>query len=292
MERDLTNISIVSINDDDDIFTRFSITSETFIIISNRIFDLLNGIFGVTLILFIIADSYNYNFFPFEINNANIWLYQIAQIIFITSYWTKNILILRFLLIIGNILFIITFSLKSISIDFLIYASFAITINLKNIFELLYKKRPIIFDKYREQIYQEMFINFMKRDEFAMLTKSSLIRDLQPKSYYCHIGDKCNNLAILLFGKLQVIGKDPDKKIFIEENEFIDSAEWVLRTSNSKKGKRFNYNIVACEKSKYIFWPREILLEKLKDEPEIGAKLLGALGLDISHKVFSHNSYI
>ena len=292
MERELSQVSIASINDDDDVFTRFSITSETFIIVSNRIFDLFNGILVFILIMFLIADINQYNFFPFKINEANTWLYQITQIIFIISYWTKNILTLRTLLIFGNVLFIVTFTLKSISVDFLIYSMLAITFNLKNIFELLYKKRPIIFDKYREQIYQEMFVNFMERDEFALLTKSSLIRDLQPNSNYCHIGDKCNNLSILVFGKLQVKGKDPEKKIFIEENEFIDSAEWVLRNSNIKKGKRFNYNIVACEKSKYIFWPREILLEKLKDEPELGAKLMGALGLDVSHKVFSHNSFI
>ena len=189
-------------------------------------------------------------------------------------------------------MFVINFTIDSISIDFLIYSCFAITFNTKNIFELLYKKRPIIFDKYREQIYQAMFVNFMSRDDFAILTKSSLIRDLQPNANYCHHGDKCNNLSILVHGTLQVVGKDPTKKTFIGENEFIDSAEWVLRKSNIKKGRRFNYSITASEKCKYIFWPREILLEKLKDEPELEAKLLGALGLDVSHKVFSHNSFI
>lgn len=287
---ELSHISTISANDDD-IFTHFSITSETFIHISNRIFDLINGILSIGLLLFLIADSFNYNFFPFSINKANSWLYQIAQIVFLTSYWTKDVLSLRSLLIMGNILFIINFTISSISIDFLIYSLFAMTLNLKNIFEILYKKRPIIFDKYREQIYQEMFINFMTRDEFSLLSKSSLIRDLQPNAHYCHQGDKCHSLSILLFGKLLVV-KGEDKKTYISENEFIDSAEWVLRHSNNKKGKRFNYSITAMEKSKYIFWPREILLEKLKDKPELQAKLLGALGLDVSHKVFSHNSFI
>jgi hypothetical protein len=31
---------------------------------------------------------------------------------------------------------------------------------------------------------------------------------------------------------------------------------------------------------------------KLKDKPELKAKLLGALGLDVSHKVFSQTSYL
>lgn len=286
----VSQASNISQNDEDDIFTRLSITSEKFIQMSNKVFDLINGILAFMLLMFLIANNLDYNFFPFNVNNANSWLYQVAQVVFIISYLTKDILLLRLLLICGNILFIINFSLKGISIDFLIYACFAITVNLKNIFELLYKKRPIIFDKYREQIYKEIFHNFMSRDEFALLTKYSLIRDLQPNANYCHPGDKCSNLSILIYGKLQVVGKN-DINTFITENEFIDSAEWILRKSTTKKGKRFNNAIRAMEKSKYMFWPREILLEKLSTREELEAKLMGALGLDVSHKILSIQNF-
>lgn len=277
---------------DDDKFAIFTINSELFINISNRIFDTLHSILFFILLCFLISNSLDYNLFPFEVNDANSWLYQLAQFIFLISFWAKEILILRILLICGYLLFIITFSNDSISIDFLVYSIISITLNLKNIFELLYRKRKITFDTYREQIYEEMFSNFMKRDEFLILSKLSLIRDLQPGAHYCHIGDKSNNLAILLNGKLQLIGKDPNKQIFIEDNEFIDSAEWILRNSNSNKGKRFNYNIKAINKSTYLFWPREILLEKLKEHPELHDKLLGVLGLDVSHKILLFKSLI
>lgn len=291
VEVELSRTSNLSARDDDK-FAIFTINSELFINISNRIFDVLHGILLFLLIVFLISDGLDYKLFPFEVSEANYWLYQIAQSIFLISFWAKNILLLRVLLICGYLLFIITFSRDSISIDFLIYSTISITINLKNIFELLYKKRKIEFDTYREQIYDEMFCKFMTRDEFLILAKISLIRDLQPNAHYCHIGDKSNNLAILICGKLRVISKDPDKEIYIEDNEFIDSAEWILRNSNSQKGKRFNYNIKAINKSTYMFWPRELLLEKLNEFPELKDKLMGALGLDVSHKILNYKSLI
>ncbi len=290
MERESSHISISSAYDDETF--NVSINSEEFIKITNRLFDIINGILVFILILFLIADQYNYNFFPFEIDKAFSWWYQIAQIFFILSYWTTDILILRILIICGYILFIIAFR-SSIAIDFLIYSTVAILINLQNIFELLYKKRPIMFDEYREKIYKELFINFMNRDEFSILSKNSLLRDLQPNAFYCHQGDKCNSLSILVFGKLQIIKINDESQIFIQENEFIDSAEWILRQqSHSNKGKRFKYSVKAIEKCKMIYWPREILLEQLNNKPDLEAKLLGALGLDVSHKVFNNNSFI
>lgn len=289
MDRESSHISISSAYEDETF--NVSINSEEFIKITNRLFDIINGILVFTLILFLIADQYNYNFFPFEIDKAFSWWYQIAQIFFIASYWTTNILILRTLIIFGYLLFIIAFS-ETVAIDFLIYSLIAMIINLQNIFELLYKKRPIIFDEYREQIYKELFVNFMNRDEFSILCKNSLLRDLQVNAFYCHRGDKCNSLSILVFGKLQIIKINDESQIFIQENEFIDSAEWILRKSNSNKGKRFKYSVKAIEKCKMIYWPREILLEKLNNKPELEAKLLGALGLDVSHKVFNNNSFI
>ena len=58
-------------------------------------------------------------------------------------------------------------------------------------------------------------------------------------------------------------------------------------------GKRHSEGgIKAVNKSTYMFWPREILIEKINEYPEIRDKLMGALGLDVSHKIFTFKSLI
>ena len=300
-------------------FAKISITGENFIILLNRLFDCINFLLIIFLILFIIANKQNFNPFPFEVNDVNSWLYQIAQVTFIASYWTTNILALRILLIFGFVIFIVEFTRISISIDFLIYTLLAIFINFKQIVVLLYKQRPIIFDEYREQIYEELFDCFMERNEFKLLTKHSLLRDLQKGSCYAHANDKCQNLTILLKGKMQLlkpVNNDIEPSVssiseegrpldaYIDVNEFIDSAEWLLREMHKddeaqtfrkrkkrvRRGMRFNYSIKAVEDCKYMFWPRELILDTLEKYPDLKPKLTAVLGLDVSHKVFQHNS--
>ena len=274
-------------------YSKFSVSPELCVQVINKTFNAMMIIGGFLIIIFWIADSHDYNMFPFKVNPASSWWYQVGQVIFLASYWTKNMLLLRVLIILGYAFFI-GWAIDAgglPSMDFYLFTYIYVIINLKQIIELIYSKRPIEFDLFRENIYEGMFKAFMTRSEFQDLTKTSLLRDLQKNTNYCQVRDRCNNLSILVIGKIRIFQNDKETKdIFINENEFIDSAEWLLRQSGNKKGRRFTYAMRAEENVTYMTWPREILLETLKNNPELEQKLLGALGIDVSNKVFNHSS--
>ena len=113
---------------------------------------------------------------------------------------------------------------------------------------------------------------------------------------YCKNGDRCSNLSVLVYGKMKIINSKKnidnendlynssnEENMYIYENEFIDSSQWMLR--DGKKGKRFTYSIITSTDCKYLTWPREILTELLKKHPGLEQPLSGALGIDVSNKV-------
>lgn len=303
-------------DEEDDNDFSVKITQETFIFLLEKGSDALMVIGIFLLICFWISDSLDYNFFPFDVNKAsNLW-YQFAQLIFLASYWTTKILLLRILGILGYLFFIIwSISVGGApSIDFYLFTYINILINFKKIIELLYKKRPIIFDDLREQIYVNTFEGFMDRNEYKELINTSLIRELPRGGFYCKIKDRCNNLSLLIKGRIRVFKNNENiKTTFINENEFIDSAEWLLKYQNQEtklqkaqanksqsklkmpsrkpRGRRFNYFMKADDECIYLTWPREILREQLKLAPELEQKLNGALGIDVSYKLFN-NSFL
>ena len=281
--------------DDKEYYVR--ITQESCLKLIHKTFDSMLVI-GAFLILCLWISYNRFNFFPFKINKLNNWWYQLGQLTFIMSYWTTNILLLRILLIVGYLFFVIsTTVLGGIpSMDFYLFTYIYFIINLKKIMELMYSKRPIVFDEYREQIYEHVFEGIMTKSEFEELSKTALIRELPKGGFYCKIRDRCNNLSILVKGRLRIFKNSENiKTTFIEENEFIDSAEWLLKHSKKNKikqdkGRRFNYYMKADDKCIYLTWPREILFEILKENEDLQTKLKGALGLDVSHKLFNNSS--
>lgn len=279
--------------DEDDREFGVKITQELFRRLLNRVFFTLMCIIGFLLISFWIGDAKDYNIFPFTVNKANTWWYQVAQCIFLLSYWTKKILLLRIFTILGYSFFIgwAIDAGGNPSMDFYLFTCIYVLINIEKIAELLYEKRRIEFDEYRQKIYDDIFHGIMSANDFQELSKTALIRELRKGQLYCKIKDKCHNLSILVVGRIRIYKTNENvKNTFINEGEFIDSAEWLLKQSNKEKGRRFNYYMKAEEKCTYLTWPREILYETLKENTNLQEKLNGALGIDVSNKLFNNSS--
>ena len=287
-------------------FTKFSIHSEKFVSILNKIFLLLISYGFLILIVVLFSAIYNYNAFPFQIQETSHWATQLGYVVFFASYWTTNVMLLRILVIVGYIFFTLSSFLGSTTpyMDVLSWTYIFVMINIQQIITLLYDNRPIVFDPFREKIYVNMFKGIMKRSDFKTLTKNSLLRDLDKNRFYAKTGDRCSSLSILVYGKMKVyngnniLDEDEEnvdlydntssqKEIYIDEDEFIDSSQWMLRnnTKNKNKGKRFTYSMKAVTTCKYLTWPREILQETLEKYPTLEQPLLGALGIDVSGKV-------
>ena len=283
-------------------FTKLSIHSEKFINNLNLCFNIVLA-YGIAALFFIIIGTglLDHNFLPFEIQSVSSWATQIGYCIFLASYWTSNMILLRIMTIVGYIFFTLSAFLGDLTpyMDVLTWTFIFVALNLQQIIKLFYDKRPIVFDAFREKIYVSMFDGIMTRADFKSLTKNSLLRDLSKDRFYSKEGDRCSNLSILIYGKMKIIypkkkkiyndslyddEEDHSSTVFIRDNEFIDSPQWMLR-KNKRKGKRFTYSIMAQTDCKYLTWSREFLIELLEKYPDLEQPLLGALGIDVSGKV-------
>jgi hypothetical protein len=273
----------------------------------------LLGLFLLLLFLVLISPDTGFNPLPFQFAPPNSPLFQVANVFFLASYWSPNVLFLRITLGMGCVLFgawAAAFQPLPLA-DTVLWQAAATLINLRHALQLFYAKRPIIFDEHREKVYTGLFASFMTRADFRTLTKGALIRTLRKERCYAMVGDVISSLAILVSGRIQVLKvkgglrrqqqteSEPVASkaaeafqmirdgTFMYECQFIDSPEWLLRSSG--EALKYEVDLVAEEDCIYLMWPRETLLELTRNHPELHPPLLAALGIDVSRKIFANN---
>lgn len=264
----------------------------------NTIFKVLFGNSLILLTIVLLSEIIGYDLnIGLPIGN---WKFQFANFFFLISNITSNIFLLRIFLTCGGLWFIIwmyTYD-AGIIVDGIMWNYISVLINIRHAFILFYAKRPIIFDKDREQLYINTFCGIMSRANFKILCKNSFIRELGKDRYYAQKGDTCNNLAILISGKISIIKQEKEDSImssnnknivynqseeqYITPNEFIDSPEFIMRKTKNK----FTVDMYVDKKCKFLIWPCEILNEILSKNPQIEPALMGVLGIDVSKKIF------
>ena len=154
---------------------------------------------------------------------------------------------------------------------------------MKHVLLLCYEKRHISFTDGNELVYNSIFNTLMTRVQYKKLLDKSLTRVLNERRYYAKIGDTCNNLTILISGKMRK--EDKYKKIsYVKECSFIDSPEFIMR--KHRNGQTFNITFYAETVCHIIVWPREIVNTLLESDIELNSLLLASLGIDVSQKVF------
>ena len=170
-----------------------------------------------------------------------------------------------------------------VDVSYVIWFFLVFLINAKHVTLICYNKRHILFDEERELIYVSLFSKIMTRSEYQSLMYHSLIRTIRQSRHYININDTCNNLSILVSGKMIKTDK-LNKKSYVKETSFIDSPEFIMQ--HSAVGQIFNISFYAETECNVIIWPREILNEQLDNNKKLKNQLLSVLGLDVSYKVF------
>lgn len=266
----------------------------------NTLFKVIFGNSMILLIIVLFCDIYDYNIIFKNRMPINNWMFQLANIFLFLSYTSNNILYLRIVLSCGGLWFMLwaIYFEAGVLADTMMWNYVMTLINVRQAIAIFYAKRPIVFDEDREQIYNEKFKGIMTRVNFKILCQNSFIREIQRDRYYAQYGDTCNNLSILISGKIKIVKKEreesivsnnnnqvilyQDKDIYVWPNEFIDSPEWVMRKSRRK----YAVSMFVEEKCKFLMWPYEILEEVLGNNPQLSAPLSGVLGSDVSMKIF------
>ena len=255
----------------------------------DTMFTILFGTFSMILCIVLASDA-KPEMIPFEIVPINLGqkeklARQLSIFFTFVSFITENMLLMRVVLCLSFGIGIIANFLSPPPIDFsfVVWNFLILLINLKHVSIICYSKRHITFDPSRELIYTTIFHKLMSRNDYQQLMKNSLIRTIRKGRYYVNIEDSCDNLTILISGKMRKT--DTKNKVsWVKEVTFIDSPEFIMQ--NKSYGQKFNISFYAETECKILLWPREMINELLAKEKDMKSVLLAALGIDVSYKVF------
>jgi len=253
--------------------------------------EIFSTILGMTIIILVIVlfSDFNPNIIPFKISPINFTKIpnltrQISIFFTFLSFIATDMLFMRVVISLSFGIGISSFGVSPAPFDFcfVLWYFLIFLINIKHVL-LCYEKRHITFSNNLEQVYIKVFKNIMTRVQYNKLIDKSLVREIKKKRYYVKIGDACNNLTILISGKMKKC--DKHKKIsYVKQCSFIDSPEFIMRNQN--KGQSFNVTFYAETDCNIIIWPREIINVLLKEDNELNSLLLASLGIDVADKVF------
>lgn len=222
---------------------------------------------------------------PIEFQKQEKLARQLSIFFTFISFITDNMLLMRVVLCLSFGIGIIANFLSPPPIDFsfVVWNFLILLINLKHVSIICFSKRHITFDSSRELIYTTIFHKLMSRNDYQKLMKNSLIRTIRKGRYYVNIEDSCDNLTILISGKMRKTDKK-NKVSWVKEVTFIDLPEFIMQKKSY--GQKFNISFYAETECQILLWPREMINELLSKEKELKSILLAALGIDVSYKVF------
>ena len=249
-------------------------------------------VMGITLLTlaFVLSAGPDPSWLPFPIQpvgwgDAASTAAQFSIFFTFLSFITANVLLLRISLCLSFAIGIFSFwiSPPPLHFSFMLWYFAILLINMRHVAVILYDRRHITFDADREDAYTLVFKEVLTRNSFKTLASPSLIRVVNKGRNYIKVGDPCENLTLLLSGRIKKI--DTTGKVsFVNSGQFIDSPEWIMRTE--AQGQRFNISFDAETECRLLVWPREMLNDLLGGHPDLERSLLGCLGIDVSRKVF------
>ena len=253
------------------------------------VFTILFGSFSIILIIVLLSDlkpeMIPFNIVPIEFHKKDNLARQLSIFFTFISFITENMLLMRIVLCLSFGIGIIANFLTPppVNLSFVIWNFLILLINLKHVSIICYNKRHITFDESREIIYTTIFQKLMSRNDYQRLMKNSLIRMIRKGRHYVNIEDSCDNLTILISGKMKKTDKK-NKVSLVKEVTFIDSPEFIMRKKSY--GQKFNISFYAETDCQILLWPREMINELLSKDKQLNSVLLAALGIDVSYKVF------
>ena len=253
------------------------------------VFTILFGSFSIILLIVLMSDlkpeMIPFDIVPIELHKSDKLARQFSIFFTFISFITENVLFMRVVLCLSFGIGIIANFLTPPPVDlsFVLWNFLILLINLKHVSIIIYSKRHISFDQSREDIYTTIFQSLMSRNDYQRLMKNSLLRIIRKGRYYVNIEDSCDNLTILISGKMKKTDKK-GKVSFVKEVSFIDSPEFIMQ--KQAFGQKFNISFYAETDCQILLWPREMINELLNKDKQLSGILLAALGIDVSYKIF------
>lgn len=178
------------------------------------------------------------------INDANHWLFQLANSFLFMSYLSKDVLVLRVVLMGAGLSFVLWGSLiLKVAVDTVVWNAIFTVINAYRAAEVAWSRRPIKFDcPEHETLYDELFGPVgIGRLKFRMLMEQGLLRKIKRGTTYLEAGNEASNLTLIYSGTMDIIsspkdGRPPEKVGAVERMQFVESPQWAnMQVQRSKK---------------------------------------------------------
>jgi len=204
----------------------------------------------------------------------------IPTVLLIIAYSLTDFLKLRLVLMLTCVVFIL-FALNSdgIQIDMILYNLVMLMINGKQAAILIYGQRLIKFSTELEQVYSNLFQQYMTRAQFSNLAYISLLRREDAGSIILKEDDLVTSLIIIIKGVVEVRRKGKVINV-IYPDEFLESVPWV-QSDLDPDNIRLKVSYRAATDIVYIKFTREMLTETCKDEP-LHSAILAVLRIKVA----------
>eukprot|EP00992_Anisonema_acinus_P010237 TRINITY_DN6426_c0_g1_i1.p1 TRINITY_DN6426_c0_g1~~TRINITY_DN6426_c0_g1_i1.p1 ORF type:complete len:358 (+),score=128.52 TRINITY_DN6426_c0_g1_i1:55-1074(+) len=216
------------------------------------------------------------------------WNLQVADCMLVLSYAMSDFLLLRVCLAIACLCFIVYAITSPIGVmpDMLFFNMVMLLLNVRHACALLYEMRHVEFNAEHEQAYSEVFKEFMKRTDYMALVANGLVRFEKAGVVLKQEGDLVTSLCLISSGTVAVL-KEKRRVNRYGPNELLEAPEWV-ESDLSPDGIRFEASFVAETDCVYLKWPREKLVELLREQPQLKAGLRAVLGLQTAKLWLRH----
>ncbi|XP_055682180.1 blood vessel epicardial substance isoform X2 [Lutzomyia longipalpis] len=190
---------------------------------------------------------------------------------------------LRSVLVIGCVLMAMWGWLVECTVDAFVWAIVFLVINFIHVIVLLFRLRPVKFEKEIESVYAALFQPLrVSRHQFKkVLNCMKLVRSLKYQEVYAQEKvTKVDSLSLVLSGKL-VVSQNQRALHIVFPHQFLDSPEWFGVSTDDF----FQVSIMAMEESRVLIWHRDKLKLSIMAEPFLQAVFDHILGRDVVKKL-------
>ncbi|MCE9501107.1 MAG: popeye domain-containing protein [Leptospira sp.] len=204
----------------------------------------------------------------------NEYLIYISYMITMVAYLLRDILWLRSLAIISEII-MINYGIFKPSFPISLFNSIFLCINTYHVIRLFLERKPIVLSSDLEEIYQKVFHTMSKR-EFLLFWDIGREQTTVDQKL-CTQGDVQKELLLITDGKVDVIHQG-NHVASLGKGKFV--AEMSFLT-----GEPASADVSATGTVKYLSWSQEKLKSLHQLNPSLYIKLQVILGQDLSRKL-------
>jgi CRP-like cAMP-binding protein len=204
-------------------------------------------------------------------------LVNISNIVFLAAYSVRDVLRLRILSIVGELLILPYYYFQNESLWPPIFWGVAfIVVNAVRIVAIALERRPVVLSDKEEQLYGLAFSSIDKR-EFLRLVSLARWVDCAAGEVILEKGQQISDAIVLISGDLEAI-LSSKTKVALRPGQLIGDV-------SAYSGLASPMDVVARGPGTLAKWDLRQLREFTASRPELRAKLLQVVSLDLSVKL-------